>query len=89
MRESDAIFAVVNGAPPDEGVMVELGMATALGQPTFLFRDDFRRVTDSEHYPLNLMLFTGLPVDRRRDSWFEPVEELADPEKALPRWAHS
>ena len=27
--------------PPDEGVMVELGMAIALGKPTFLFRDDF------------------------------------------------
>ena len=37
-RESDAIFAVVNGVPPDEGVMVELGMAIALGKPTFLFQ---------------------------------------------------
>ena len=27
---ADAIFAVVNGVPPDEGVMVELGMAIAL-----------------------------------------------------------
>ena len=59
VAESDAIFAVVNGVPPDEGVMVELGMAIALGKPTFLFRDDFRRVVDSEEYPLNLMLFTG------------------------------
>ena len=58
---SDATFAVVNGVPPDEGVMVELGMAIALGKPTFLFRDDFRRATDSGEYPLNLMLFTGLP----------------------------
>ena len=61
VREADAIFAVVNGVPPDEGVMVELGMAIALGKPTFLFRDDFRRATDSEEYPLNLMLFTGMP----------------------------
>ena len=36
--ESDAIFAVVNGVPPDAGVTVELGMAIALGKPTFLFR---------------------------------------------------
>ena len=43
VRNSDAIFAIVNGVPPDEGVMVELGMAIALGKPTFLFRDDFRR----------------------------------------------
>ena len=49
--ESDAIFAVVNGVPPDEGVMVELGIAIALGKHTFLFRDDFRRVVESEQYP--------------------------------------
>ena len=87
VREAAAIFAVVNGAPPDEGVMVELGMAIALGKPTFLFRDDFRRVTDSEDYPLNLMLFTGLPREGWRDWYYESVEELGDPEKALSRWA--
>ena len=89
VRESDAIFAVVNGVPPDEGVMVELGMAIALGKPTFLFRDDFRRATDSENYPLNLMLFTGLPREGWRDSWYESVEELAHPEKALGLWARA
>lgn len=88
VREADGIVAVVNGVPPDEGVMVELGMAIALGKPTFLFRDDFRRATDSEEYPLNLMLFTGLPQEGWRDSWYESVEELADPGKALARWAH-
>ena len=84
---ADAIFAVVNGVPPDEGVMVELGMAIALGKPTFLFRDDFRRVTDSEQYPLNLMLFTGLPNEGWQDSYYTSVEEITSPEKALARWA--
>ena len=87
VAESDAIFAVVNGVPPDEGVMVELGMAIALGKPTFLFRDDFRRATDSEQYPLNLMLFTGLPEDGWRDSFYTSVEEITSPDKALARWA--
>ena len=87
VRDSDAIFAVVNGAPPDEGVMVELGMAIALGKPTFLFRDDFRRVTDSVEYPLNLMLFTGLPQDGWRDYYYASVDEIADPNKALAKWA--
>ncbi len=87
VRESDAIVAVVNGVPPDEGVMVELGMAIALGKPTFLFRDDFRRATDSENYPLNLMLFTGLPREGWRDWYYESVEDLADPERSLARWA--
>ena len=86
VREADGIFAVVNGCPPDEGVMVELGMAIAWGKPTFLFRDDFRRCTDSEVYPLNLMLFTGMPEEGWQDWWYESVEQIADPGKALVRW---
>ena len=86
VRESDAIFAVVNGTPPDEGVMVELGMAIALGKPTFLFRDDFRRCTDSEVYPLNLMLFTGIPRDGWQDYYYRSVAEIGAPDKALARW---
>ena len=73
--------------PGDEGVMVELGMAIALNKPTFLFRDDFRRATDSEHYPLNLMLFTGLPEDGWEDYYYTSVEEITSPYKALARWA--
>ena len=86
VREADGIFAVVNGCPPDEGVMVELGMAIAWGKPTFLFRDDFRRCADSETYPLNLMLFTGLPEDGWEDYWYGSPDEIADPAKALARW---
>ena len=87
VAQSDAIFAVVNGVPPDEGVMVELGMAIALGKPTFLFRDDSRRAADSEEYPLNLMLFTGLPEEGWREYFYTSVEEIGSSEKALARWA--
>jgi len=86
VRDSDGIFAVVNGCPPDEGVMVELGMAIAWEKPVFLFRDDFRRCTDSEVYPLNLMLFTGLPEHGWEDHWYDSLDGLADPDKALARW---
>ena len=84
--DSDAIFAIVNGTPPDEGVMVELGAAIALGKKTFLFRDDFRRCTDCEKYPLNLMLFTGLPENGWEDSYFTSFAEMRDPHKALVMW---
>lgn len=84
--ESDATFAIVNGTPPDEGVMIELGAAIALKKKTFLFRDDFRRCTDSEDYPLNLMLFTGLPEDGWRDYFYTSLAELVAPDKALVRW---
>ncbi len=86
VREADGLFAVVNGCPPDEGVMVELGMAIAWEKPVFLFRDDFRRCTDSEVYPLNLMLFTGLPAAGWEAAWYGSIEEIADPAKALARW---
>ena len=87
--EADAIFAVVNGVPPDEGVMIELGMAIALGKPTFLFRDDFRSVADTDEYPLNLMLFTGMPQDEWERYYYRSVEEITAADKALARWAAS
>ena len=89
VRDADALFAIVNGTPPDEGVMVELGAAIALGKPTFLFRDDFRRCTDSEQYPLNLMLFAGLPAEGWEKFVYADLSEIDDPSKALYRWAHS
>ena len=57
LKKCDCIFAIVNGNPPDEGVMIELGIAIALKKEIFLFRDDFRNCSDSDQYPLNLMLF--------------------------------
>ena len=84
--EADAIFAIVNGTPPDEGVMVELGAAIALKKPTFLFRDDFRRCTDSERYPLNLMVFTGLPENGWEDAFYTSLAEIPSPDKALAGW---
>ncbi|MEE2753270.1 MAG: nucleoside 2-deoxyribosyltransferase [Candidatus Latescibacterota bacterium] len=85
---ADAIFAIVNGTPPDEGVMVELGAAIALNKPTFLFRDDFRRCTDSEHYPLNLMVFTGLPESGWEDSFYTSIDEIRSSQKSLVKWLH-
>tara|TARA_B100000073_G_scaffold199345_1_gene165060 strand:- start:1115 stop:1597 length:483 start_codon:yes stop_codon:yes gene_type:complete len=89
VRDADALFAIVNGTPPDEGVMVELGAAIALDKPTFLFRDDFRRCTDSEMYPLNLMLFAGLPAEGWENFVYADLSEITDRSKALYRWARS
>ena len=86
VRRCDGIFAIVNGTPPDEGVMVELGVAIARSIPTFLFRDDIRRCTDSDSYPLNLMLFTGMPEGAWRDYYYTDIEDLTDTGKALLPW---
>ena len=86
LRDSDALFAIVNGSPPDEGVMVELGVAIALNKPTFLFRDDFRKCTDSDDYPLNLMIFIGIPYDSWNDYYYRSLDEIESESKALYRW---
>ena len=64
----------------------ELSQAIAWDKTVFLFRDDFRRRTDSEVYPLNLMLFAGLPETGWEACWYGSVEEIADRDKALVRW---
>ena len=86
LRDSDGLFAIVNGTPPDEGVMVELGVAIALGKPTFLFRDDFRKCTDSDEYPLNLMVFMGIPNDSWNDYYYRSLDEIESKSKAIYKW---
>ena len=86
LKNSDALFAIVNGSPPDEGVMVELGAAIALGKPTFLFRDDLRKCTDSDEYPLNLMIFMGIPYDNWNEYYYCSLEEIDNKNKALYKW---
>ncbi len=89
VRAADGVFAIVNGTPPDEGVMVEVGAAFALNKPVFLFRDDFRRCTDSDQYPLNLMLFAGLPESNWHEMVFDSVESIKDRNRTLWQWAQS
>jgi len=86
VKQCDGIFAIINGTPPDEGVMVELGIAIALEKAIFLFRDDFRRCTDSEDYPLNLMIFAGLPQRHWRDFYYTTLGDIPSPQKALYQW---
>lgn len=84
---ADSIFAIVNGMPIDDGVCVELGIAMALNKPTFLFRDDYRGASDSKEYPLNLMLFAGLPRKGWRDYYYTHISHITDQRKALAKWA--
>ena len=87
IKTCDCIFAIVNGTPPDEGVMIELGIAIALGKEIFLFRDDFRNCSDSDQYPLNLMLFLGLPRDNWQKYYFESLQDIKSNKKGFLEWA--
>ena len=87
LKNCDCIFAIVNGTPPDEGVMIELGIAIALKKEIFLFRDDFRHCSDSNQYPLNLMLFLGLPKNNWKEYYFESLQEIRSNKKGFLKWA--
>ena len=87
LKECDCIFAIVNGNPPDEGVMIELGIAIALKKEIFLFRDDFRNCSDTDQYPLNLMLFVGLPKESWSKNYFETLNDINNPKKNFLNWA--
>ena len=86
LKKCDCIFAIVNGTPPDEGVMIELGIAIALKKKVFLFRDDFRNCSDSDQYPLNLMLFLGLPKDNWDKYYFESLQDIKSNKKRFMEW---
>ena len=87
LKKSDGIFAIVNGTPPDEGVMIELGIAITLKKKIFLFRDDFRTCSDSNQYPLNLMLFLGMPRDNWKKYYFESLQDIKSNKKGFVEWA--
>ena len=89
LRKCDCLFAIVNGNPPDEGVMVELGYAIALKKEIFLFRDDFRNCSDSDQYPLNLMLFAGLCSREWSKNYLESIEDIKSEKKNFLKWAKS
>ena len=65
--------------------MVEFSVAIALGKSAFLSRDDFRRCSDSDEYPLNLILFLGIPSDSRNYSYYS-VDEISFKKKAIYKW---
>ena len=87
LKKSDCIFAIVNGTPPDEGVMIELGIAIALNKTIFLFRDDFRNCSDTDKYPLNLMLFLGMPKYDWEKFYIESIEDIISDKKNFIKWS--
>lgn len=86
VRRCDGLFCWANMNPPDEGAMVELGVAIGLRKKVFLYRDDFRTCAAVEDYPLNLMLFSGLPEKGWQNYYYTSLEDIVDPQKAFRRW---
>ena len=50
MKNADGLIAIINGVPPDENVMDELGFSIALAKLQILFGNEFCKCTDSDEY---------------------------------------
>ena len=82
VRDADGFFGMVSGCPPDEGVMLEPGMAIAWQNLLFLFRDAFRRTTASDFCPSNLTVCASLRMVGRGRHRYASVADFTDPDQA-------
>lgn len=86
VKDADGVLCVISSPIPDEGSMVEVGMAMAWGKPVFYLNDDFRYVPKSGQLPMNLMLFYHTSDDTWWQYYYTSMESMRDPEKALHKW---
>lgn len=56
IRESDGIFAILDGVDVDSGTASEIGYAAALGKPIVGYRGDFRLSADNEGGMVNIQV---------------------------------
>lgn len=86
VKDADGVLCVISSPIPDEGSMVEVGMAMAWGKPVFYLNDDFRYRPRGGQLPMNLMLFYHTSEDTWRQYYYTSVDEIRDPHKALHKW---
>lgn len=86
VRLCDALLCIVTNWIPDEGAMVEVGLAIAWKKPVFILNDDFRMKPQQDKLPLNLMIFMNIPRASWRDYYYTSTSELTDCSKALSRF---
>lgn len=89
VERADGLLCIVSNPIPDEGAMVEVGIALAWGKPIFILNDDFRYRPTGNTLPVNLMLCAGMNVDTWRSHYFTSIEDLSDSKKALAMWIQS
>ena len=94
VKQSDAVFAILNGVPPDDGVSIKVGIATALEKPIFLFRDDIRKLSETDGiFDVNLMFFSSIPQDGEYGSWkhyhYKSLDQIANCSMAYWKWANA
>ena len=86
--KADGVLCVLSSPIPDEGSMIEVGMALALKKPVFYLNDDFRYQIDpaSTKLPVNLMLFAHATAKTWQRYYYTSIEDLSSQEKGLCKW---
>lgn len=87
VEQADGVLCVISSPIPDEGSMIEVGMAMALGKPVFYMNDDFRFRPNGHTLPMNLMLFAHSNAREWEQYYYTSIDELRDPFKGLIKWA--
>jgi nucleoside 2-deoxyribosyltransferase len=86
IKDADGVLCIISSPIPDEGSMIEVGMALAWGKPVFYLNDDFRYIPRGGQLPMNLMLFYHTSKDTWRQYYYTSLDEMRDPEKGLYKW---
>ena len=86
VRIADGLVVVISNPVPDEGAMVEVGLALAWKKPVFVLNDDFRIAPVPHCLPLNLMIFANQTQEGWEKFYYTSVEAMRDSSKALAQW---
>lgn len=87
IKEADGFFAVLNGLPPDPGVMFELGAAAVMEKEVFIFHDDLRDSGRSSEYPINHMIAAALPQYNWAYHLLTSLDSIEKPYSSIYQWA--
>lgn len=86
VNDADGVLCVISSTIPDEGSMIEVGMAMAWGKPVFYLNDDFRYKPKCNELPMNLMLFAKMTPDTWQLFYYTSIESLKNQNMALHKW---
>jgi nucleoside 2-deoxyribosyltransferase len=84
LKAADCVMVVLNDNVPRARGMYYLGLAAAYQKPICIYRSNTARVSDSDEYPLNLMISIA---DEDKEAWqkkyYSSVFEFSDSKKVL------
>lgn len=74
IRNSDMVFAILDGVDVDSGTASEIGLAYALGKKIYGYRGDFRQSGENEGVRVNLQLQYW--IEESGGEIFQKIDEI-------------